>query len=216
MDACTSDHRDDLADSLPDYPRHVWLRVRAGDAEETAVARGLAVRNQSRRQRDLHTNPIRPEKPAVGGCGHPDRLGHDHLDGCGRMEVRQMGKSGPDPVFRVGLTGDSVATVNHGDELGEAVIRLGLCCMFRDQRQGIGFAFVEIGVEACRKLPYSSIVVLGHPDFYPRFGFSPDIACRLKCPFGSGEAWMALELVPQSLKGVSGTVEFPPPFDMFS
>ena len=40
---------------------------------------------------------------------------------------------GPDSVLRVGLAGDSVATVNHGDELGEAVIRLGLCCMFRDQ-----------------------------------------------------------------------------------
>jgi putative acetyltransferase len=83
------------------------------------------------------------------------------------------------------------------------------------QRKGIGSALVHAGIEACRKLPYGSIVVLGHPEFYPRFGFSPDIACRLKCPFGSGEAWMALELVPESLKGVGGTVEYPPPFDMF-
>lgn len=41
MDACTIDHRADLADSLPDYHRHVWLRVLAGDAEETTVAGGF-------------------------------------------------------------------------------------------------------------------------------------------------------------------------------
>lgn len=40
------------------------------------------------------------------------------------MEALPMGQSGPDSVLRLGLTGDSVATVNHGDELGEAVIRL--------------------------------------------------------------------------------------------
>lgn len=44
-----------------------------------------------------------------------------------------MGQSGPGAVLHLGFTGDRAATVNHGDELGEAVIRLGLCCMFRDQ-----------------------------------------------------------------------------------
>ena len=83
------------------------------------------------------------------------------------------------------------------------------------QRIGIGSALVHAGIEACRKLSDDSIVVFGHPDFYPRFGFSPDMACSLNCPFGSGEAWMALELVPESLNGVSGTVEYPAPFVMF-
>jgi putative acetyltransferase len=39
------------------------------------------------------------------------------------------------------------------------------------QRKDIGSALVKAGIEACRKLPHSSIVVLGHPDLYPRFGF---------------------------------------------
>ena len=68
MDACTVDHRADLADSLPDYHRHVWLRLRAGDAEETAVAGGFAVRHQSCVEPDLHAYPVRDEKPAAGGC----------------------------------------------------------------------------------------------------------------------------------------------------
>jgi len=68
MDACSIDHWDDLADSLPDYHRHVWFRVRAGDTEEAAVAGRLAVRHQSCVEPHLHPNPVRDEKPAVGGC----------------------------------------------------------------------------------------------------------------------------------------------------
>jgi putative acetyltransferase len=86
----------------------------------------------------------------------------------------------------------------------------------RFQRQGIGSALVAAGIEECRKLGYSSIVVLGHPEFYPRFGFSSDLASRLSCPFGRGEAWMALELVPGVLEDVTGTVQYPPPFDVFN
>ena len=55
------------------------------------------------------------------------------MDGCCCLKALQMGQSGPDPIFRVGLACDSVATVYYGDELGKPVIRLGLCCMFREQ-----------------------------------------------------------------------------------
>lgn len=67
MDASTSDHWDDMADSLPDHHHHVRLRIRAGDAEEAAVAGGFAVRHQSCVEPDLHPNPVRDEKSAVGG-----------------------------------------------------------------------------------------------------------------------------------------------------
>jgi putative acetyltransferase len=56
-------------------------------------------------------------------------------------------------------------------------------------------------------------LVLGHPDFYPRFGFSTELAQRLESPFGGGEAWMALELVPGTLEGVEGRAEYSPPFE---
>jgi putative acetyltransferase len=55
-------------------------------------------------------------------------------------------------------------------------------------------------------------VVLGHTEFYPRFGFSAELAQPLESPFGGGEAWMAMELVPGALAGVEGRVEYPPPF----
>jgi putative acetyltransferase len=83
------------------------------------------------------------------------------------------------------------------------------------QRQGIGSRLVDAGLEACRKQGHRIVLVLGHPEFYPRFGFSAKLAQPLESPFGSGEAWMALELVPDALDGVAGRVKYPPPFGVF-
>jgi putative acetyltransferase len=39
------------------------------------------------------------------------------------------------------------------------------------QRKGIGSRLVNWGIEELRKTAYTFIIVLGHPDYYPRFGF---------------------------------------------
>lgn len=83
------------------------------------------------------------------------------------------------------------------------------------QRQGVGSRLVGAGLEACREKGCKIGVVLGHTDFYPRFGFSAKLAEPLESPFGDGEAWMAMELAPGALLGVDGRVEYPPPFGMF-
>lgn len=80
------------------------------------------------------------------------------------------------------------------------------------QRQGIGSRLVAAGLAACRERGRRIVVVLGHVHFYPRFGFSAALARPLESPFGDGEAWMALELVPGALDGVEGRVEYSPPF----
>jgi putative acetyltransferase len=80
------------------------------------------------------------------------------------------------------------------------------------QRRGVGSQLVTEGLATCRKLGHRIVTVLGHPGFYSRFGFSADLACPLISPFGDGEAWMALELVPGSLRNVSGRVEYALPF----
>ena len=68
----------------------------------------------------------------------------------------------------------------------------------RFQRQGIGSALVRCGLRRCAELGSEAVVVLGHPGYYPRFGFSAALAERLDAPF-SGAAFMALELVPGAL-----------------
>ena len=55
-------------------------------------------------------------------------------------------------------------------------------------------------------------MVVGHPHYYPRFGFSALLAKRLVSLY-AGEAFMAAELVPGALDHVSGKVVYPPPFE---
>ena len=81
------------------------------------------------------------------------------------------------------------------------------------QNTGVGSRLVREGLDRCRQLGYGIVFVLGHPAYYPRFGFSAALAAPLDAPF-SGESFMALELVPGALEGLRGTVEYSPPFGL--
>jgi len=81
------------------------------------------------------------------------------------------------------------------------------------QRKGIGARLVRTGLEECRRLGHEIVVVLGHPEYYPRFDFVPAKAIGIDCEFEvPDEAWMLLELRENALAGRSGTVKFPPEF----
>ncbi|HEX3406354.1 MAG TPA: N-acetyltransferase [Caulobacteraceae bacterium] len=67
------------------------------------------------------------------------------------------------------------------------------------QRQGIGNALCRAGIEAVRAMGAEAVVVLGHPEYYPRFGFSHALAAPLTSPFADREAFMGLELTPGAL-----------------
>jgi putative acetyltransferase len=82
------------------------------------------------------------------------------------------------------------------------------------QREGIGSQLVAEGLESCRRAGHRIVIVVGHPDYYPRFGFVPAGPLGLRAPFPvPSEAFMALELVAGALDGVHGTVRYPPPFE---
>jgi putative acetyltransferase len=81
------------------------------------------------------------------------------------------------------------------------------------QNQGIGSALVRRGLEVCRGQGHRIVIVVGHARYYPRFGFSSIRAARLDSPFSGGDSFMAVELVPGALGGVTGRVQYPPPFE---
>ena len=81
------------------------------------------------------------------------------------------------------------------------------------QRQGTGSQFVREGIGRCKELEHKVIVLVGHPNYYPRFGFTPAEERGLKLPFNApDEAFMVYEIVPGVLEGITGTVEYPPEF----
>ncbi len=81
------------------------------------------------------------------------------------------------------------------------------------QNQGIGSQLVRQGLQDCRSLGHKIVIVVGHPDYYARFGFSPARVLGLEVPFPvPDKAFMVLELMPGALEGVKGTVKYPPAF----
>lgn len=81
------------------------------------------------------------------------------------------------------------------------------------QRGGTGIALCRAGIEACRARGAPFLVVLGHPAYYPRFGFAP--ASRFGLTYAEmppRDAFMAMELVPGALAGVTGSVRYGPEF----
>jgi putative acetyltransferase len=79
------------------------------------------------------------------------------------------------------------------------------------QRQRIGERLIREGLNMLREQGEHIVIVVGHPDYYPRFGFSTEKARFLESPFPA-EAFMAIELSPGALDGVHGKVVYPAAF----
>ena len=81
------------------------------------------------------------------------------------------------------------------------------------QRRGMGSQLVEAGLTTCHNTPYGVVVVLGHPPYYPRFGFVPakplGIVWEHDAP---DEAFMGQELREGVLAQTRGMVQDRPEF----
>lgn len=85
------------------------------------------------------------------------------------------------------------------------------------QNKGVGSKLVTHGLELCKDLGYKHVMVLGHPNFYSKFGFIPTTSFGIKSPFPvPAEVFMALELKGGSLNGLQGTFKYPPAFNVVS
>jgi len=79
----------------------------------------------------------------------------------------------------------------------------------KHQRHGIGGQLVGEGLAHCRAAGVDGVVVLGHADYYPRFGFAPAARFGLRCSYDvPADVFMAIELTPDALDGVSGLVRY--------
>lgn len=82
------------------------------------------------------------------------------------------------------------------------------------QNQGIGSLLVKSGLDECRRLGCDVVVVVGHPGYYPRFGFAPASRKGLSCEYPvRDEVFMAIELSPDALSDRRGLVKYHPEFN---
>ncbi|WP_242270435.1 GNAT family N-acetyltransferase [Bacillus cereus group sp. BfR-BA-01310] len=77
------------------------------------------------------------------------------------------------------------------------------------QKKGIGGKLIAAAIEKAKELGYGSVVVLGHQDYYPKFGFKKASDWNIKAPFEvPDEVFMAMELRENALQGVEGVVQY--------
>ncbi|MDO8897177.1 MAG: N-acetyltransferase [Bacteroidales bacterium] len=76
------------------------------------------------------------------------------------------------------------------------------------QKMGIGAKLIKAAHQKARELGYKSVVLVGHPHYYPRFGYRKASDFGIKFHFDApDEVCMAVELLPKGLDGVNGFVE---------
>ncbi|KIV73667.1 MULTISPECIES: GNAT family N-acetyltransferase [Bacillus] len=77
------------------------------------------------------------------------------------------------------------------------------------QKKGIGGKLITAALEKAKELGYGSVVVLGHPEYYPKFGFKKASEWNIKAPFEvPEEVFMVMELTENALEGVEGIVQY--------
>jgi putative acetyltransferase len=81
------------------------------------------------------------------------------------------------------------------------------------QRQGIGSQLVQAGIEALKQAECPFIILVGHPGYYPRFGFEPAKRYGIRSEWAvSDDAFMVLVLDEKQRDGLSGVAKYRPEF----
>ena len=103
-------------------------------------------------------------------------------------------------------------------ESGEIVAGLGLAPVsvaVAHQRRGVGKRLISDGLGLARRRACPFVLVLGHPDYYPRFGFEQASTLGVACPYPGvpDEAFMIAVLDPSRREALRGRAAYHPAFD---
>ena len=162
---------------------------------------------------------IRPEQ--FRDADHVHTVNQRAFDGPDEAAIVDAVRAAPDAISLVAADGDRVVghilfTPVRIEGSTSAIRAAGLAPMAvlpEYQRRGIGSRLVNAGLDACRASGYDIVVVVGHPEYYPRFGFVPGSTKGLECEYPvPANVFMVVELRSGSLDGVRGLVRYLPEF----
>ena len=110
----------------------------------------------------------------------------------------------------------SIISIEHHKSRFPSLALAPVAVMPEHQHQGIGGQLIMAGIDKATRLGHESVILLGHADYYPRFGFEPTRTWDIICPFEVPEEnYMAIELVPNGLKDKSGLVMYPDVWELW-
>lgn len=104
--------------------------------------------------------------------------------------------------------------IKNEDQVFDALALAPVSVLPAHQRQGIGGQLINTSHQIATKLGHQSIILIGHKDYYPKFGYQQAHLFEIKLPFKAPkENCMAIELVENGLQQVTGIVEYPSEFN---
>lgn len=107
----------------------------------------------------------------------------------------------------------SKITIAHGHNVTDSLALAPVSVSPSYQGMGIGSRLIRKALEKAEEIGYASVVVLGHKDYYPKFGFRRASSWNIRPPFDvPDEVFMALELKEDSLRHAQGVVHYPEAF----
>jgi putative acetyltransferase len=161
--------------------------------------------------------------------------GPEHADGVRMVEEKAFGRSGEaDLCANLQAAGGvllSLVALDDGQVVGHVLFSpmtlesgekrmelagLGPVAVLPErQREGIGARLIRAGLEEIRQQGLPAVLVLGHPSYYPKFGFQPASRFGIRCSYPNvpDDAFMAQELRPSALEGWEGVARYRPEFD---
>ena len=107
----------------------------------------------------------------------------------------------------------SPVTVEHSREGFNAVGLAPVGVLPGFQRQGMGAALINRGLEVCSANLCDAVVLVGDPAYYSRFGFSRASDHGLENQYGVDDEFMVLSLSESALDGVRGLVQYSSEFE---
>ncbi len=106
-----------------------------------------------------------------------------------------------------------IEIVESADQKSDSLALAPMAVLPQYQKTGIGGKLINAGLAMAKQLGHQSVIVLGHKDYYPKFGFEPAEKWEIRTHYDvPSEYFMALELFPGALSAVRGVVEYAAPF----
>ncbi|MGL6173676.1 MAG: GNAT family N-acetyltransferase, partial [Cellulosilyticaceae bacterium] len=103
--------------------------------------------------------------------------------------------------------------VQEGEKCSEVLALAPVAVLPEYQSKGVGSKLIQAGLTKAKEFEYRGVIVLGHAQYYPRFGFKVASGYGINAPFEvPDEVFMALELIPGGLEGISGMAVYSPAF----
>jgi len=128
-----------------------------------------------------------------------------------------------DELRQQGLAVLSLVAESEGEIIGHILfsrIKLGdepvvalapMCVASVHQKKGVGGALIQQGMRILKQRGEKAVFVLGHKKYYPKFGFSAELAKPFECEY-AGDSFFAHELQPGWLEGKTGRIVYPEAF----